>query len=72
MGECNSTAGDSPGFAWLFGLSLGSFAAIALSRVLARRPMFVTYFLYSAAMLFATFGLDLAPPARASATTSAA
>jgi MFS family permease len=43
---------------------LGSFAAIALSRVLGRRPMFVTYFLYSAAMLFATFGLDLAPPTR--------
>jgi cyanate permease len=43
---------------------LGSFAAIALSRVLGRRPMFVTYFLYSAAMLFTTFGLDLAPPTR--------
>ena len=43
---------------------LGSFAAIALSRVLGRRPMFVTYFLYSAAMLFATFGLDLAPQTR--------
>jgi MFS family permease len=43
---------------------LGSFAAIALSRGLGRRPMFVTYFLYSAAMLFATFGLDLAPPTR--------
>ncbi len=43
---------------------LGSFAAIALSRALGRRPMFVTYFLYSAAMLFATFGLDLAPPTR--------
>ena len=43
---------------------LGSFAAIALARVLGRRPMFVTYFLYSAVMLFATFGLDLAPPTR--------
>jgi MFS family permease len=43
---------------------LGSFAAIALSRALGRRPMFVAYFLYSAAMLFATFGLDLAPPTR--------
>ena len=43
---------------------LGSFAAIALSRALGRQPMFVTYFLYSAAMLFATFGLDLAPPTR--------
>ena len=43
---------------------LGSFAAISLSRVLGRRPMFVTYFLYSAALLFLTFGLDLAPPTR--------
>ncbi len=43
---------------------LGSFAAIALSRVLGRRPMFVTYFLYSAAMLFVTFGLDLVPTMR--------
>jgi MFS family permease len=43
---------------------LGSFAAIALSRVFGRRPMFVAYFLYSAAMLFTTFGLDLAPPTR--------
>ncbi|HWM68359.1 MAG TPA: MFS transporter [Steroidobacteraceae bacterium] len=43
---------------------LGSFAAIALSRALSRRSMFVTYFLFSAAMLLATFGLDLAPPTR--------
>ena len=43
---------------------LGSFAAIAANRVMGRRPMFVTYFVYSAAMLFATFGLDLAPPTR--------
>jgi MFS family permease len=43
---------------------LGSFAAIALSRALGRRPMFVAYFLYSALMLFATFGLDWAPPTR--------
>jgi MFS family permease len=43
---------------------LGSFAAIALSRGLGRRPMFVTYFLYSAAMLFLTFGLDLTAPTR--------
>jgi MFS family permease len=43
---------------------LGSFAAIALSRGLSRRSMFVTYFLYSAAMLFLTFGLDLSPPTR--------
>jgi cyanate permease len=43
---------------------LGSFAAIALARVLGRRPMFVTYFLYSAVMLFLSFGLDLAPSTR--------
>jgi MFS family permease len=43
---------------------LGSFAAIALSRALSRRSMFVTYFLFSATVLFATFGLDLAPPTR--------
>jgi MFS family permease len=43
---------------------LGSFAAIPLSRVLGRRPMFVSYFLYCAAMLFATFGLDLEPAMR--------
>jgi MFS family permease len=43
---------------------LGSFAAIGLSRVLGRRPMFIAYFLYSALMLFVTFGLDLAPATR--------
>jgi MFS family permease len=43
---------------------LGALAAIPLARVLSRRAMFVTYFLYSAAMLFATFGLDLSPEAR--------
>src|ERR1700742_5211668 len=43
---------------------LGAFAAIALSRGLGRRPMFVTYFLYSAAMIFLTFGLDLEPATR--------
>jgi hypothetical protein len=42
----------------------GSLAAIPLSRFLARRPMFVTYFLYSAVLIFATFGLDLAPATR--------
>ena len=42
----------------------GSFAAIGLSRVLGRRPMFVTYFLYSALMIFVTFGLDLEPATR--------
>jgi MFS family permease len=43
---------------------LGAFAAIPLSRGLGRRPMFVSYFLYSAAMIFLTFGLDLAPTTR--------
>jgi MFS family permease len=43
---------------------LGSFAAIALTRVQGRRPMYITYFLYSAAMLCVTFGLDLAPATR--------
>jgi MFS family permease len=45
---------------------LGSFAAIALSRIGGRRPMFVAYFLYSAVLLFVTFGLDLAPATRLS------
>jgi MFS family permease len=43
---------------------VGAFAAIALSRVLGRRPMLTGYFLFSALALFATFGLDLAPTAR--------
>jgi MFS family permease len=43
---------------------LGAFAAIPLSRGFGRRPMFVTYFLYCAAMIFLTFGLDLEPATR--------
>ena len=43
---------------------LGALAAIPLSKVMGRRPMFVTYFLYSAALLFATFGLNFSPHAR--------
>jgi MFS family permease len=43
---------------------VGTFPAIVLSRRLGRRPMYVVYFLYSAGMLFVTFGLDLAPPTR--------
>ncbi|MGH8139162.1 MAG: MFS transporter [Steroidobacteraceae bacterium] len=43
---------------------IGSFAAIALARLLGRRPLFVVYFLFSALMLFATFGLQLAPATR--------
>jgi MFS family permease len=47
-----------------FGGLLGALAAIPLARVMGRRAMFVVYFLYSAVMLFATFGLELAPEAR--------
>ena len=43
---------------------LGALAAIPLARLLGRRPMFVVYFVFSAAALFATFGLDLEPRAR--------
>jgi MFS family permease len=43
---------------------LGSLAAIPLARVMGRRTMFITYFLYSSILLFATFGLDLAPHVR--------
>src|SRR3984893_34281 len=50
--------------AFNFGGLLGAFAAIVLSRTLGRRPMYVAYFLYSALMLFVTFGLDLSPPTR--------
>jgi MFS family permease len=47
-----------------FGGLLGALAAIPLAYVMGRRPMFVTYFVYSAAMLFITFGLELSPEAR--------
>ena len=50
--------------AFNFGGLLGTFPAIVLSRRLGRRPMYVVYFLYSALMLFVTFGLDFAPPTR--------
>lgn len=43
---------------------IGALAAIPLSYVMGRRPMFVVYFLFSAAMLFLTFGLDLTPEVR--------
>lgn len=43
---------------------LGALAAVPLARLLGRRRMFVAYFLFSAAALFATFGLDLEPQAR--------
>lgn len=47
-----------------FGGLLGALAAIPLARYMGRRAMFIAYFLYSAVMLFATFGLDLLPEAR--------
>jgi MFS family permease len=43
---------------------IGALAAIPLARVMGRRAMFVTYFLYSAAVLFFTFGLDFSPAVR--------
>jgi len=43
---------------------LGALAAIPLAYVMGRRPMFVAYFLYSAAVLFITFGATLSPEAR--------
>jgi MFS family permease len=42
----------------------GAFAAVPLARLLGRRPMFISYFLFSALTLFATFGLPLAPHTR--------
>lgn len=43
---------------------VGALAAIPLARVMGRRAMFVTYFAYSAVLLFATFGLELAAELR--------
>jgi MFS family permease len=43
---------------------LGALAAIPLARVIGRRAMFVTYFFYSAAVLFVTFGFDFSPAVR--------
>ena len=43
---------------------LGALAAIPLARVMGRRAMFVAYFLYSAAMLFADVRPRPAPAAR--------
>jgi MFS family permease len=47
-----------------FGGLLGALAAILLAYAMGRRAMFVAYFLYSAAILFITFGLDFSPQAR--------
>jgi MFS family permease len=43
---------------------IGALAAIPLARVMGRRAMFVSYFLYSSLLLFVTFGLDLSPGVR--------
>ena len=45
---------------------LGALAAVPLAKRLGRRRMFVVYFLFSAAALFATFGVDLEPQSRLS------
>jgi MFS family permease len=50
--------------AFNFGGLVGALAVIPLARVMGRRTMLVTYFLYSAALLFLTFGLDLSPVVR--------
>ena len=43
---------------------LGALAAVPLAKLLGRRRMFVVYFVFSAAALFATFGLNLGSQAR--------
>ncbi len=50
--------------AFSIGGLVGTFAAVPLARLLGRRPMFITYFLFSACALFATFGLPLATSTR--------
>jgi MFS family permease len=42
----------------------GAFAAVPLARALGRRPMFMAYFLFSAAAICVTFGANLTPPMR--------
>ena len=43
---------------------MGALAAVPLARVMGRRPMLVAYFVFSAAALAVTFGLDLVPDTR--------
>ena len=43
---------------------IGALAAVPLAKLLGRRRMFVVYFVFSAAALFATFGLELEPQGR--------
>lgn len=43
---------------------LGALCALPLSRMMGRRTMLASYFLYSALMLFLTFGLNLEPATR--------
>ena len=43
---------------------VGALAALPLARLMGRRAMFATYFLYSAASMLAVFGLEFAPEMR--------
>jgi MFS family permease len=43
---------------------LGTLLTIPIAKLLGRKPLFMIYFLASAASLFTTFGLDLEPQAR--------
>jgi MFS family permease len=43
---------------------VGALAAVPLARLVGRRGMFVGYFVFAAAAVFTTFGLDLQPPTR--------
>jgi MFS family permease len=43
---------------------LGAFAAVPLARLSGRLPMFMAYFLFSAAAIFVTFGADLSAQTR--------
>ena len=43
---------------------VGAFAAVPLARAFGRRPMFVTYFLFSAAAMLVTFGVGFTPGMR--------
>ena len=50
--------------AFNFGGLLGALAAVPLARLFGRRVLFVVYFLFSAAAIGATFGLELPPQTR--------
>ena len=50
--------------AFNFGGLIGALAAVPLARLFGRRVLFVVYFLFSAAAIGATFGLELPPQTR--------